>query len=147
MAMDMPVVADATSTVFYPGKLLFALPVEFAQCYVWYTILHLLLAAMGAYHLTRCWHRAPLAGACDTARDGSAEQSALVPPDRQPLSRPAAGLCAVAYAFSGAVLFQYCNVVFLVGCGLAALDAVGHAPHAHRSQRVGGRWLWGCAWP
>ena len=27
----------------------------------------------------------------------------------------AAGLCAVSYAFGGNVLFQYCNVVFLVG--------------------------------
>ena len=45
--------------------------------------------------------------------------------DRGPVARrarrtaavepPAAGLWAVAYAFSGAVLFQYCNVVFLVG--------------------------------
>ena len=31
----MPVVADATSAVFYPGKLVFALPLEFAQRYAW----------------------------------------------------------------------------------------------------------------
>ena len=42
-------------------------------------------------------------------------------------SRYAAGLAAVAYAFGGSVLFQYCNVVYLVGAAwlplaLAAAD-------------------------
>ena len=35
--------------------------------------------------------------------------------DLSPLGGPAAGLSAVAYAFGGSVLFQYSNVVFLVG--------------------------------
>ena len=69
----------------------------------------LLLAATGAY--PSCAGLAA-AGAYGLART-VAEPPHSAP--RQTLSRPAAGLCAVAYAFSGSVLFQYCNVVFLVG--------------------------------
>ena len=83
----MPVVGDATSSVFYPGKLLFALPMDFSRRYSLYVSLHVLLAAAAAYALAR----------------------------RFEASRVAAGLCAVSYAFGGNVLFQCCNVVFLVG--------------------------------
>jgi hypothetical protein len=109
------VVADATSAVFYPGKLVFALPLEFARCYVWYIILHVLLAVMGAYRLARHWHSVPQGGAGDAARGRGAHKTAATWSDQQQLSRPAAGLSAVAYAFGGTVLFQYCNVAFLVG--------------------------------
>ena len=83
----MPVVGDATSSVFYPAKLIFALPIEFVRRYNLYVSLHVLLAAATAYALAR----------------------------RFDASRIAAGLCAVSYAFGGNVLFQCCNVVFLVG--------------------------------
>lgn len=96
----VPVAADATSSVFYPGKLLFVLPLDFASKYKMYIAGHVLLAATAAYCLARQWQ----------------------------MSRMAAGLCAVSYAFSGNVLFQYCNVVFLVGAAWLPLALVA----AHR---------------
>jgi len=82
-----PLAADATSSVFYPGKLIFALPLSYATNYKLYIVGHVLMAAAGAYLLARRW------GATVTA----------------------AGLCSLSYAFGGNVMFQYCNVVFLVG--------------------------------
>ncbi|TVS16538.1 MAG: hypothetical protein EA424_14140 [Planctomycetaceae bacterium] len=83
----MPVLADATSSVFYPGKLIFLLPVDFATSYNVYVAAHVLLAAWGVYRLARRWSATP----------------------------SGAVLGAMAYAFSGSVLFQHCNVVFLIG--------------------------------
>lgn len=83
----MPVLADGTSSVFYPGKLLFALPLGYAWNFKLYTILHVLLAAGASWRLARRWDASPYA----------------------------AGLAAVSYAFGGIVLFQYCNTVYLVG--------------------------------
>jgi hypothetical protein len=94
----VPSLADATSSVFYPGKLIFVLPLDFTTKYNWYVAGHVLLAAWGVYRLARHW------GA----------------------SAPAAALGALAYAFSGTVMFQYCNVVFLIGAAwlpLAVLAA------------------------
>ncbi len=86
--LGQPLAADATSSVFYPGKLIFALPLlSYAWAYKLYIMAHLLLAAWAAYRLARHF-------------------SASV---------EAAGVCAISYAFSGNVLMQYCNVVFLVG--------------------------------
>lgn len=95
----LPVLADGTSSVFYPGKLVFALPLSYAWNFKLYTTLHVLLAAAAAYVLARRWNASPCA----------------------------AGLAAVSYAFGGNVLFQYCNVVYLVGAAwlplaLAAAD-------------------------
>ncbi len=83
----VPVLADATSSVFYPPKALFALPLSFAIAFKLYVIGHVMLAALTSFYLARRWRT----------------------------SRLAAGLCAVSYAFGGNVLFQYCNVVYLVG--------------------------------
>jgi hypothetical protein len=83
----LPVLADATSSVFYPGKLLFLLPVDYAFGYKLYIILHVVLAAAGAYRLARHFQAGP----------------------------EAAALAAIAYSCGGNVVFQYCNVVFLVG--------------------------------
>ena len=48
----VPVLADTTASVFYPGKLLFAIPrMEFVTAYNWYIIGHVLLSAVGAYLL------------------------------------------------------------------------------------------------
>lgn len=82
-----PVVADASSSVFYPGKLVFALPVSFALRFKLYAVAHVLLAAFGGYRLAR--------------RCGGSTQAAV--------------LAAVGYSCGGSVAFQYCNVVFLVG--------------------------------
>ena len=95
----LPVLADGTSSVFYPGKLVFALPLSYAWNFQLYTTLHILLAAGAAFLLARRWQASPCA----------------------------AGLAAVTYAFGGNVLFQYCNVVYLVGAAwlplaLAAAD-------------------------
>jgi len=95
----LPVLADGTSSVFYPGKLVFALPLSYAWNFKLYTTLHVLLAAVAAFLLARRWKVSPCA----------------------------AGLAALSYAFGGSVLFQYCNVVYLVGAAwlplaLAAAD-------------------------
>jgi hypothetical protein len=92
------VLADATSSVFYPGKLLFLLPVDFAWRYKLYVVLHVVLAAATSYCLARAWK----ASACGAA------------------------IAAIAYSCGGNVVFQYCNIVFLVGAAwlpLAALAA------------------------
>ncbi|HZN36755.1 MAG TPA: YfhO family protein, partial [Pirellulaceae bacterium] len=94
----LPVLADASSSIFYPGKLLFLLPVNFALRYKLYVVLHVVLAAAGSYALARHWKASP----------------------------QAAALAAIAYSCGGNVVFQYCNVVFLVGAAwlpLAALAA------------------------
>lgn len=95
------IVADATSSIFYPGKLLFALPIDFATRYKLYVIAHLLLASISTWWLARRWHASPAASA----------------------------MAAMAYSAGGNVLFQYANVVFLVGAswvplGLAALEGI-----------------------
>jgi Bacterial membrane protein YfhO len=85
--IGVPLVAQNTSSVFYPGKLLFALPLDYAWLYHLYIVLHVVLAAVTSFALARHLRA----------------------------DRLGAGLAAIAYAFSGSVLFQYCNVVFLVG--------------------------------
>lgn len=85
--IGVPLAAQNTSSVFYPGQLLLALPLDYATLYHAYIVVHVVLAAATSYALARHF------GA----------------------SRLAAGLTAISYAFSGSVLFQYCNVVFLVG--------------------------------
>jgi hypothetical protein len=82
-----PAVADATSSVFYPGKMIFLLPLRFELRFHLYIVLHVVLAAGAAYWLARGWK----------------------------YSHEAAALAATAYALGGNVLFQSCNVVFLVG--------------------------------
>lgn len=96
--VGMPVLADATSSTFYPGKLLFLLPLSFAFRFKLYVVLHVVLAAGGSYRLARAWRA----------------------------SQPAAALAAMAYACGGNVVFQHSNVVFLVGAAwlpIAALAA------------------------
>jgi len=85
--LGVPLAANPTASVFYPGKLVFALPLEYGSAYKLYIMGHLLLAALAAYALARHWKA----------------------------SIRAAGVCAMSYAFSGNVLMLYSNVVFLVG--------------------------------
>jgi predicted translation initiation factor SUI1 len=85
--VGVPVQADATASVFYPLKAIFLLPRSYADNYKLFVVGHILLAAITASRLARYWRA----------------------------SWPASGLCAVSYAFGGNVLFQYCNVVYLVG--------------------------------
>jgi hypothetical protein len=90
--LGVPLAGNATSGAFYPGMLVFLLPIGFDGAYRLYVMGHVLLAAWGAYGLGRHWK-------------GSVE---------------GAGLGAMSYAFGGSVLFQYCNVVFLVGAAWLA---------------------------
>lgn len=83
----VPLLADASSSIFYPGRLLLLLPLDFAWRYKLYVIGHVILAAGGAYLLARHWRCSALAAA----------------------------MAAMSYACSGSVAFQYANVVFLVG--------------------------------
>jgi len=74
----------------------FLLPLGFALRYKLYIALHVALAAVGSYTLARTWQA----------------------------SRFAAALAAIAYAYGGNVVFQYCNVVFLVGAAWLPLAAL-----------------------
>lgn len=85
--IGVPLAASPTASVFYPGQLLALLPLPPGQFEIAYVIAHLLLAAGATYVL---------------ARDLGCSAGAAV-------------LACLAYAFSGSVVFQYCNVVFLVG--------------------------------
>ena len=83
-----PVVEDTTTSLFYPGKVLFcwrSLP--YPSRFGIYLMLHSLLAAYGAY-----W-------------------CAL----RLRCNRYGATLAALSYSLGGAILFQVCNVIFLIG--------------------------------
>lgn len=95
----VPLAANPIAAVFYPGKLLFRLPIGFEAAFRAYVVLHVLLAAWMSYLLARRWK----------------------------CSVHAAALAAIAYAFGGCVLFQYCNVIYLVSAAwlpgaLAAAD-------------------------
>ena len=83
----MPLAGDNTASLFYPGKLLFALPLDFTLRYNLYIVAHVALAAWGAFVLPRRW--------------GASELGA--------------GISALSYAFGSSVLFQTCNVIYLVG--------------------------------
>ena len=103
----LPLLGNPTAAVFYPGKLVFAiLP------YAWgarvYIVAHAALAFLSMLVLMRSW---------GTSWFGSAQS-------------------AMAYAFGAPVLFQHCNVIYLIGAawlplGVAAVD---------QWVRVGRRW-------
>ncbi|MEM7456437.1 MAG: hypothetical protein AAF456_18980 [Planctomycetota bacterium] len=82
-----PLLADGTSSVFYPGKLIYLCRfLGYPSRYGIYLALHVLLAAAGTYWLARTM-RASVAGAT---------------------------LAAISYAFGGSLFFQLHNVVYLV---------------------------------
>lgn len=85
--LGQPLLANATAAVLYPGKLVFALPLDYAVNYGFYVVGHLVLAGAAIYFCARRWG----------------------------VSRSGAALGAVSYTLSGSVLFQYCNVIYLVG--------------------------------
>ena len=94
----MPLLGNPTAAVLYPGKLVFAaLPYPWAMRV--YVVAHVALAFVAMYALLRHWSTSPTG----------------------------ATIGAMAYAFGAPVVFQYCNVVFLVGAawmplGLRAAD-------------------------
>jgi Bacterial membrane protein YfhO len=103
----MPLMGNPTAAVLYPGKLVFAvLP------YAWgarvYIVAHSALAFLGMLVLMRGW---------GITWFGSA-------------------LSAFAYAFGAPILFQYCNVIYLVGAAWLPLGV--HA--VDRWVRLGRPW-------
>ena len=85
--LGYPVVADGTSSVFYPGKLIFLVRVlDYPARYGLYLSLHVLWAASCTYLLVLKLRGSPIG----------------------------AGVAAASYAFGGSVLFQVTNVVYLV---------------------------------
>ncbi|MEW4571334.1 hypothetical protein AB1L88_25960 [Tautonia sp. JC769] len=82
----MPLLGQPTSAVLYPGKLLYA-GVPYAWGARLYTIAHVLLALGAMFALMRHWR----------------------------VGRTGALIAALGYGFGVPVLFQYCNIIFLVG--------------------------------
>jgi Bacterial membrane protein YfhO len=103
----MPLLGNPTAAVFYPGKLVFAL-----LPYAWgarvYIVVHSALAFFGMLVLMRGW---------GTTWSGS-------------------GLGALAYAFGAPILFQYCNVIYLIGAAWLPLGVYA----VDRWVRLGRRW-------
>ena len=94
----MPLLGAATSAVLYPGKLLYAIS-SYAVGTKIYAIGHVLLAFFAMHTLMRHFR---------SSRSGST-------------------IAGLGYAFGAPVLFQYCNIIFLVGAawmplGLLAAD-------------------------
>ena len=81
------VLADSSSSLFYPGKLLFFLPAEYSRLYSWYIALHSFAACLFCFWWLRSCR----------------------------VSESAAVVAAWTYAYGGTVLQLHCNVVFLVG--------------------------------
>lgn len=83
-----PHVADASSSVFYPGKLLFLVPgLDYTLLFNAYVVLHYFIAAAGVASLARAWRMPSFATA----------------------------ISVVCYVSCGPLISQSCNVVFLVG--------------------------------
>jgi hypothetical protein len=82
-----PLAGMATSGAFYPPQILLTLLLPDGTSLNAYAILHLLFAAIGAFQLARA----------------------------QNLSRQAATLAGLAYAFCGSVVFQVYNPIFAAG--------------------------------
>ncbi len=139
--LGMPLAAGGTAAAFYPPALVLVLAPTFEAGYRVYVVGHVVLAMLSAWLLARQWQA----------------------------SGPAAAAAAAAYAFSGSVLFQHANVVYLVGAawfplalragerlleghgraamGLAATTALmvlgGDLQAAyHAAVWIAARWLW-----
>ncbi len=97
-----PLLANATCAVLYPGQLVFHIGLPFLWAFKWFIVGHVVLAIGAQFWLGT----------------------------RLGLTRGASALVAVCYVFSGSVLYQHCNLPFLIsaawlpvalGCGLAWL--------------------------
>ena len=94
----MPLLGNPTAAVLYPGKVIYA-AFPYALAAKIYIVAHTLLAFAGTFLLLRSWR---------TSREGAA-------------------LGALSFAFGAPVLFQYCNIIYLVGAawlplGFLAVD-------------------------
>ena len=94
----LPLVADGTSSVFYPGKAIFAARfLDYPSRYGIYIGLHVLLAAASTYWL---------------ARTMRCQQSG-------------ATIAAIAFAFGAPVVFQATNVIYLVSAAWLPIAVLG----------------------
>jgi hypothetical protein len=115
--LGLPLAANPAASIWYPGKLIFFLPLDYDAAYKIYVLCHVLLAAAAAFRLSRHW------------------QASVV----------GSGIAAISYAFGASVLYQYCNVVFLVGAAwmpvaLLAADRMIAGRSARWSVGVGLVW-------
>ncbi|MDO5580552.1 MAG: hypothetical protein Q4G69_05420 [Planctomycetia bacterium] len=85
--LGQPLFANLTSSVLYPGKLIFALPLSYDQCFNLYVVFHFLLCGISMYALMRHWR----------------------------FSRTGSLLAAISFSYCGPVFMQYSNVIYLVG--------------------------------
>jgi hypothetical protein len=90
-----PLWADPTAAVLYPGQLIFALPCSFATAYKVYIVGHILLCGL----------------------------TSLIAARRLQLDWAAAAVASVSYALGGSVVFQYCNLPYLIGAAWLPLGA------------------------
>ena len=103
----MPLLGNPTAAVLYPGKLIYAvLPYPWAAR--GYIIVHSALAFLAMLITVRCWR----------------------------VSWVGAGLAALTYAFGAPILFQYCNVIYLVGAAWLPLGFLA----VERWLRQGSHW-------
>lgn len=92
----MPIVGNPTAAVFYPVKIIYRLfPYPWAARL--YVIVHTALAFVAALALLRSW---------GTSWTGSA-------------------IAALSYAFGAPILFQYCNIIYLVGSAWLPIGLLG----------------------
>ena len=94
----MPLLGNPTAAVLYPGKVIYAV-LPYAAAAKVYVVAHTILAFLGTFLLLRGWK---------SSWEGSA-------------------LGGLSYAFGAPVLFQYCNIIYLVGAawlpfGFLAVD-------------------------
>ena len=94
----MPLVADGTSSVFYPGKVIFAARfLSYPSRYGIYLGLHVLLSAVSTYWLARAMR----------------------------CRRSGATIAAIAFAFGAPVVFQATNVIYLVSASWLPIAVLG----------------------
>src|SRR5262245_15911524 len=82
----MPLIGNPTAAVLYPGKLVFALLPDAWAARI-YIVAHSVLAFAAMLALMRSWG----------------------------VSWSGSGLSALSYTFGAPILFQYCNIIYLVG--------------------------------
>ncbi len=143
--LGTPVAAEATSAVFYPGQLVFALPLPYSLKFNLYLLAHEVLAALGAFLLARHLLTVRALASRDrrAGENRAGENRAGVASiATAQLRLLAAGLAGIGYAFSGAVLFQYCNVVFLVGAAWLPFALLA-ADNMFTSRRLAGAFTLG----
>ena len=103
-----PLLGNPTAAVLYPGKLIYRLAPSYAWGARLYIVAHTGLAVLAMVALLRSWN----------------------------VSGTGAWIGGIGYGFGVPILFQYCNVVFLVGAAWTPLGLRA----ADRWLRLGQRW-------